>query len=135
MVYERKDIDSKYKWDLSVISADEAAFNADYTLTEEKIEAFKAHSETMTAGAEELYNALSDMTAIDALIEKLWQYASLSFSVDTSDNSAQALNTKVRNLAISAGEAMWFVTPFILKLDREMGVINGNSSSFLSPYL
>ena len=119
MVYERKDIDSKYKWDLSVIYADEAAFNADYTLTEEKIEAFKAHAETMTAGAEELYNALSDMTAIDALIEKLWQYASLSFSVDTSDNSAQALNTKVRNLAISAGEAMWFVTPFILKLDRE----------------
>ena len=69
MVYERKDIDSKYKWDLSVIYADEAAFNADYTLTEEKIEAFKAHAETMTAGAEELYNALSDMTAIDALIE------------------------------------------------------------------
>ena len=27
---ERKEIDKKYKWDLSVIYADEAAFNADY---------------------------------------------------------------------------------------------------------
>ena len=37
MVYERKNIDQKYKWDLSVIYADEAAFNADYALAEEKI--------------------------------------------------------------------------------------------------
>ena len=29
MNYERKDIDPKYNWDLSVIYADEAAFDAD----------------------------------------------------------------------------------------------------------
>ena len=37
MIRERKDIEAKYKWDLSVIYKDEAAFNADYALTEEKI--------------------------------------------------------------------------------------------------
>ena len=119
MVFERKDIDKKYKWDLSVIYADEAAFNADYALAEKKIGEFKAHEQTMLSGAEALYAALSDMVDIDALIEKLWEYASLSFSVDTSDNSAQALNTKVRNLAVAAGEACWFVSPYMLKLDKE----------------
>ena len=120
MVYERKDIDPKYKWDLSVMYADEAAFNADYALAEEKIKAFRAHEQTITNSAEALYAALSDMVAIEAVIYKLWQYASLSFSVDTSDNNAQALSTRARMLAISAGEASWFVSPYILKLDREV---------------
>ena len=118
MVYERKDIDPKYKWDLTVIYADEAAFEADYAKAEKKIADFRAHEQTMTKGANELLAALSDMVAIESLIEKLWQYASLSFSVDTSDNHAQALNTKVRNLAVTAGEATWFVNPYMLKLDR-----------------
>ncbi len=120
MVYERKDIDPKYKWDLSVIYADEAAFDADYALAEEKIKAFSAHAETMTQGAEQLYAALCDMVAVESIIYKLWQYASLSFSVDTSDNNAQALSTRARNLATAAGEATWFVSPYILKLDREV---------------
>ncbi len=118
MVFERKDIDPKYKWDLTVIYADEAAFEKDYALAEKKVEAFRAHEQTMTVSADELLATLTDMVAIDALIEKLWQYASLSFSVDTSDNHAQALNTKVRNLAVTAGEASWFVSPYLLKLDR-----------------
>ena len=120
MVYDnRKDIDAKYKWDLSVIYKDDAAFNADYALAAEKIEAFRAHQQTITSSAEALFAALSDMADVELLIEKLWHYASLGFSVDTSDNYFQALNTKVRNLAVSAGEASWFVTPFILKLERE----------------
>ncbi len=119
MISERKDIEAKYKWDLSVIYKDEAAFNADYALAEEKIKEFKAHEKTMLAGAEELYAMLSDMFAIEAIIEKLWSYASLNFAVDTSDNYFQALNTKVRNLALMAGEASWFVTPYMLKLDVE----------------
>ena len=105
MVYDRKDVDKKYKWDLSVIYANEETFGADYALAEQRIEEFKAHEKTMTTSAEALYAMLVDMTAIEAVIEKLWSYASLSFAVDTSDNYAQALNTKVRNLAIKAGEA------------------------------
>lgn len=118
MVYERKDIAPKYKWDLTAIYKTEADFNADYALTEQKVAAFRAHEQTMTKGAKELLSALTDMAEIERLIDKLWQYASLSFAVDTSDNHAQALNTKVRNLAVTAGEASWFVSPYILKLDR-----------------
>ena len=120
MVFERKDIDQKYKWDLSVIYADEAAFNADYALAEKQIKAFRAHEKTITKSAEQLYAALADMAETEKLIYKLWQYASLSFAVDTSDNNAQALNTRTRSLAIAAGEATWFVSPYILKLDREV---------------
>ena len=119
MVRERKDIEAKYKWDLSAIYADEAAFEADYAKAEKMVEAFRAHEATMTQSAAEFLATLTDLVALEGKIEKLWQYASLRFSVDTSDNAAQALNTKARNLAVAAGEASWFVTPYILKLDTE----------------
>ncbi len=119
MVRERKDIEAKYKWDLSVLYKDEEAFNADYTTAQTKIEEFKKHESTMIQSGEALYAALSDMMAVEEIIEKLWSYASLNFSVDTSDNYFQGLNTKVRSLAIRAGEASWFVSPYLLKLDRE----------------
>lgn len=119
MVLERRDIDAKYKWDLSVIYKDEAAFNADYALAESKIKEFPKHEKTMLKGARELYETLRAVVDIEAVIEKLWQYASLNFSVDSSNNYYQALNTKVRNLAISAGTASWFVSPYMLKLDEK----------------
>ncbi len=120
---DRKDIDKKYKWDLSVIYEDEKAFYADYAKAEKLISAFGAYEKTMTNSAADFYNTLSDMVAIELVIEKLWQYASLNFSVDTSNNAYQALNAKVQNLAVAAGTATWFVTPYMLKMDK--AVIDG----------
>jgi len=119
MVLERKDIDPKYKWDLSVIYKDEAAFTEDYRKAEALIKDFAKYEKTMLRDAESLCETLTAMTAIEAVIEKLWQYASLNFAVDSSNNAYQALNTKVRNLAISAGTVSWFVSPYLLKLDSE----------------
>ena len=118
MVLERKDIDKKYKWDLSVLYADEAAFMEEYTRVEGMIKDYAKHEKTMTTSAEALFAALSDMSAIELIIEKLWSYASLNFAVDTSNNAFQALSTKMRNLLVMAGEVSWFVSPLLLKLDR-----------------
>ena len=119
MIRERKDIDKRYKWDLSVIYENEDAFFADYAKAEKLIKAFKKHEKTMCKGSEEFYAMLVDMIEIDAVIEKLWEYASLSFSVDTSNNAYQSLNAKVRNLAVSAGTVSWFVSPYMLKIDDQ----------------
>lgn len=115
---ERKDIDKKYKWDLSVIYADEKAFYADYAKAEKLLAEFGAHEKTMCNSAKDLYNTLTDMVNVEVIIERLWQYASLNFSVDTSNNAYQALNAKVQSLAVKAGTASWFVSPYILKLDK-----------------
>ena len=114
---ERKDIAEKYKWDLSVIYADENAFNEDYKRAEALIKAYAKHEKTMTRSASDFLSALTDMSAIEAIIERLWQYSSLNFAVDTSNNKYQALNARVRNLLVMAGEVSWFVSPYILKLD------------------
>ncbi len=115
---DRKEIDKRYKWDLSVIYADENAFNEEYKKAEGLIRAYAKHEKTMIKSADGFYAALSDMSAIENMIERLWQYASLNFAVDTSNNAYQALNARVRNLAVSAGEVSWFVSPYMLKLDN-----------------
>ena len=120
---DRKDIPAKYKWDLSVIYADDKAFNADYAKVEKMIKEFPKHEKTMTKSAEGLYNCLRAMCDIEAIIEKLWSFASLNFSVDSSNNSFQALNGRVRSLAVQAGAASWFISPRLLALDTE--VVNG----------
>ena len=117
---ERKDIPAKYKWDLSVIYADEKAFWADYAKAEKLIKEFPKHEKTMTKSTEGLYNVLRADCDIEAIIEKLWSYASLNFSVDSANNAFQALNGKVRSLAIQAGAAGWFVSPRLLSLDTEV---------------
>lgn len=116
---DRKDIPAKYKWDLSVIYADEKAFYADYARAEKLIKEFPKYEKTMSKSAEGLYAALRAMCDIEAIIEKLWSYASLNFSVDSSNNAFQALNGKVRSLAVQAGAASWFVSPRLLALDTD----------------
>ena len=128
MIKERKDIDPKYKWDLSVIYADEAAFFEDYKRVEALVKEFPKYEKLVTASAEGLYKTLAADTEIEIIIGKLWEYASLNFAVDTSNNAYQALNARVRNLAISAGSASWFVRPYILRLDKK--VIEGWISEY-----
>ena len=111
MALERKDVEAKYKWDLSVIYEGVDAFNAEFKVAEAKIADFKKHEKTITTSAKALYNALSDMAVICRLIEKLWSYAHLNFATDTSDNTFQALSGRVRSLAVSADSAGWFVNP------------------------
>ena len=116
---DRKDIPQKYKWDLSVIYADEKAFYDDYAKVEKMVKDFPRHEKTMTKSAKGLYECLRAMCDVEAVIEKLWSYASLNFSVDSSNNAFQALNGKVRSLAVKAGAASWFISPRLLSLDNE----------------
>jgi oligoendopeptidase F len=119
MATERKDIDARYKWDLSVIYATEEDFYADYAKAEKAIKNFAKYESIMCNSAKDLYNTLKSMTDIHAIIEKLWQYAHLHFAVESANNAYQSLSAKVRNLAISAGSACWFVEPYMLRVDEE----------------
>lgn len=119
MIRERRDIDPKYKWDLSEIYKTEEAFFADYQRLLGMIEGFASHEATMLTSGRALYDMLLAYTDIGVLLDKLWTYASLGHYVDTSDNAAQALNSRVRNLAVKLGEASWFVTPYLQRLGEE----------------
>ena len=54
MALERKDVDKKYKWDLSVIYATAEDFLSDFKKCEKLIKDFPRHEKTMLKDAEGL---------------------------------------------------------------------------------
>ena len=115
---DRKDIDPKYKWDLTKIYPTEEDFKADFEEAEALVKAFPAHEKTMTKSAKGLLAVLLDDARLDYIISKLWTYSHLHFETDNSNNLFQARAGRVRSLAISASAAGWFVSPYILRLDE-----------------
>ncbi|MBR2930142.1 MAG: oligoendopeptidase F [Clostridia bacterium] len=114
----RSEIDQKYKWDLSRIYPTEDAFGEDYSAVEAMIASLASMEATMCESAQSLYATMEAVSAIERKLDKLWTFAALGFYVDTSDATAQARNARVRNLAMSASEATWFITPYLIKLDE-----------------
>ncbi|HHT53497.1 MAG TPA: oligoendopeptidase F [Clostridiales bacterium] len=119
MTTERAGIPAKYKWDLSAIYPDEAAFSAEFSETERMIAEYPKHESTMLSRPEALAAALADHYAIDRKMAKLYEYAARNFDVDTSVNSWQAQTAKVINLSSRFMAAAYFVVPYLLKLDAE----------------
>ena len=117
---ERKDIDKKYKWDLTAIYPSQADFEREYTSCGTRVKAYAKYEKTIAKSAKGLYDALSELYSIDKLLNKLWEYAFLNFSTDSTNNQNQINTTKMRNLAVELGTASWFVEPSILKLDASV---------------
>ena len=85
----REKIDPKYKWDLTCIYKSEDDFELDMKRAEELIGAFGSHEADMISSAECLFATFFDYFAAQRILEKLYQYASRSFDVDTSNNKYQ----------------------------------------------
>ncbi len=116
---DRKDIDPKYKWDLTKIYPTEDAFKADFEEVEALVKKFPAHEKTMTESAAGLLAVLTDEARLEYVLSKLYTFASLHFSTDNANNAHQARMGRVRSLAVSASAAGWFVNPYILRLDEK----------------
>ena len=119
MATDREKIDKKYKWDLTAIYPDSQAFEADFSAAEQQIKDYPRHEATMSKDAPGLYNALCDLVDMQGKIELLWQYAHLSYSLNTADNKAQSMMARVRSLAVSADSASWFVSPTLIRMDGD----------------
>ena len=115
---DRKDIDPKYKWDLTKIYPTEDDFKADFAEVEEIVKQFPRHETEMCKSAQGLLAVLKDEAKLEYIISKLWTYAHLHFATDNANNLHQARVGRVRSLAISASATGWFVSPYILRLDE-----------------
>ena len=119
MTENRAEIPAKYKWDLTAIYENEKAFDEDYDAAKEIIEKFPAHEGTMKASAAGLLSCLKDMVRLERILSKLFSYAGLNADLDTTDNSAVALEGRVMNLANDAGAASYFISPALINLDDD----------------
>lgn len=116
---DREKIETKYTWDLTKIFANIDEFNNLYEETKQQINDYKKYENIMGENANNFYNAINDYHNISRNLEKLYSYTSLQYDENTSNNTNQALELKVRNLYDEITKVAFFITPTVLKKEKE----------------
>ena len=111
---DRKEIEEKYKWDLSKIYKSINEFNKEYDEVSKNIDYFSKYESIMLDNANSFYETIDNYFYISRILEKLAVYSHLLFDEDTANNSNQALSAKVSNLFDKFSKISYFVTPNIL---------------------
>lgn len=115
----RSEIEDKYKWDLSTIYKDSKVWYEDYEKAKKILEEIPNYKDKFLKSGKEFYEYLKFDEKLDRLINKLYCYANLNYDVDTLNDDYKVMLNKITDLLSKYSELSSFVTPSILKLDKE----------------
>lgn len=115
---ERKELDSRFMWDLTPLYENDEAFYAALP----DIKPLLARCETYKGKLTDKASILSffrDETELDLLLSDLFCYASLRRSEDTRAEEAQAMYAKIYSVYVEAASKIAFADPEIVSLPEE----------------
>ena len=117
-IKDRSMIETKDKWNLSLIYKTQKDFEEELEITKNLILEYRKKYENHTMdNANIFYNSIIDSLEISRKLDKLYVYASMKSDEDVSNNDNQELKNKVINLYDLATANMFFVDTELLKED------------------
>ena len=116
---DRNSVSEKYKWNLDVIYKDSKEFDNTCELVKKEIEEFAGYKDKFMNNGELFYECMSLSYKIERTLEKLYCYTSLSFDLDTRNNSIQELKGKVSNLYDYYNKNSYYFIPTVLKYNYD----------------
>lgn len=117
-IKDRSMIETKDKWDLSLIYKTQKDFENELEITKNLILEYRKKYENHTMdNANIFYNSIIDSLEISRKLNKLYAYASMKSDEDVSNNDNQELKNKVINLYDLATANMFFIDTELLKED------------------
>src|SRR5436190_1621440 len=111
---DRDAIPERFKWTLTDIFADWAAWQAAYDDLQTKIGAYAALQGTLAQGADRLLAALRLSDDIGQLTYRVWYFASLWYDQDQRDNQINARRQQVQILFAKLNQASAWFNPELL---------------------
>ena len=115
---ERQETDEQYRWDLSTLFADDAAWEEALQQINAEIPAAAAFQETLN-NAEAIRKYFDFETELSRKMENLFTYASLRRSEDTRAQDAQQMYARAYGVYVTLVTATAFSAPEILALSDE----------------
>ncbi len=112
----RDEIPDRFKWNLSHIFADWAAWQNAVEDLDRNITAFAARAGTLAGGGASLLAALRLRDDIGQLEYKVWYYASLWYDQDQRDNQINGRRQQVQILFAKAAQASAWFDPELLRI-------------------
>ena len=114
-IRKRCEIDAKYKWDLTHIYADTAAWEADFARAGKLIDEFAAFDGKVAEDPRKVIRAYFDL---NDQLTPVFEYAFLNKETDNADPAAQAMSDRMRMMGVQFGTKTAFVVPELLELDE-----------------
>lgn len=106
---DRNEINVQDTWDLTPVFADVAALEDARAKAEAALPDFAQMLPGMTASAQALYDTTQMLISLSSDIERVYTYAHLRYSEDTTNNEARQLMGKAQDLIVRFSEA---ATPY-----------------------
>ncbi|MDF3003175.1 MAG: pepF, partial [Bacillota bacterium] len=107
----RDQIDSKYKWKIEEMYADEEQWKVDYKTVEDKAKDYVAYSGRLGESPQLLLEALQKKDNIWLILEKIYVYARMKKDEDNRINKYQAMSDKSGSLIAKTSSYLSFFTP------------------------
>lgn len=119
IVLGRNEVENRYKWNDQSLFPDIAAWTEEYNSTLRDLDEIRLLGDRIAGGPGELADALELVFNIKNKVEKVYIYASLFYSVDTTDQDASQRLGKVQSLVGQFEAAISFLEPLLLEIDNE----------------
>ena len=113
---QRSDIEDQYKWKLTNIYANLEAFEADFAMVENGLEAFEVFKGHLSDSPEVLLNCLKLSDSINTINDDLYVYTHLQLDEDQRVDANEELAGRSASLNSRLGTATSFIVPEILAI-------------------
>ncbi len=115
----RSEIPVEDTWDLSLLFPDAAAWESAFQELTQRYPAYANYKDSMQKSAEALRDLLEFDKELDQLTERLYHFASLRASEDSSDDANLQRIGRLQNLLTRIGDLTSFFTPGIQAIDDD----------------
>ncbi len=116
---KREDVQAEYRWDLSDLYADDAAWELDFKAVRVDAERFKTFKGRLTQTPELLIEALTLREKIARLMDNIVTYARQKLDENTKNATYQGLVARAETLMAEIGDIMSFAIPELLSQDYD----------------
>ena len=118
-VPQRKEIEKKFKWDLSDIYSSKTEWEESLEKVEKKLQEIQKFKEKLIESPQNLYEGLSLLMEIKRIFSRLFNYAYLYQDQNTRNQKAQEFFQKAQNLNNKLNDKTSFVKSELINLSRD----------------
>ena len=115
----REELNEKDTWDLTTIFANNEEFEKAFNNANIEIENIKKYENIMINSSDELYQTTKTIYEVGEKIDRIYTYANLKYSEDTSNNDSQTLMGRAQELYKKFSEATVFYDTKLISLEEE----------------
>ncbi len=117
-VLKRSEVPQDVRWKLEDLFGSQAEWDKEYSLVNQLLDKMKQYQGKLSE-ADALKSCFELEDDISLHTERLYVYASMRHHEDTAEPKYQALSEKAKQLSVTVGEALSFITPEVLSLSDE----------------